>query len=317
MSPFSTSDAVLLARLGLAAVFLLAGALKALDLPQSRRAIAAFGVPARVSQLIGTILPAVEIAIGISLLFPGTLAVGAAISAFALLAVFAVAIGVNLASGRKPECNCFGQVGSRPISSVTLVRNALFAAVAMFVLWMGPQQSLAIPRTVLTFTAVAGCIATQWIFLWQLFRQNGRLLMRIEQLERQIVPAPAGLPVGAPAPMFEGITEAGGDTSVLIFTDPNCPPCQALLPDIPSWQSQHRDVRITVVTGRTDVATAYAVSGTPAAVLVRTDGTIGSSVVFGREAIAALIASHSSASGAQPHIESSGRGELTYGIAAR
>ena len=46
------------------------------------------------------------------------------IMSFALLAGFsAVLIGV-LRSGRVVNCNCFGALGSRPVSTMTLVRNA-------------------------------------------------------------------------------------------------------------------------------------------------------------------------------------------------
>ena len=48
-----------------------------------------------------------------------------------------------------------------------------------------------------------------WL-VYQLARQNGRILLRLESIERQIAPRPgkhgreaSGLPVGTPAPDFE------------------------------------------------------------------------------------------------------------------
>src|SRR4051794_32833896 len=104
-----------------------------------------------------------------------------------------------------------------------------------------------------------GLIAGQWWFMVHLLGQNGRVLKRIEELEeggiyadgavlsRNDVGAQPGLPVGSPAPDFSlqglhgerltlGALRAAGKPVVLLFTDPNCGPCTALLPEVRSWQ---------------------------------------------------------------------------------
>jgi peroxiredoxin len=59
-----------------------------------------------------------------------------------------------------------------------------------------------------------------------------------------------GLPIGAPAPGFrltglygETLTldalRAPGQPVLLIFTDPNCGSCTALLPEVSRWQREH------------------------------------------------------------------------------
>src|SRR5438067_1630247 len=93
-----------------------------------------------------------------------------------------------------------------------------------------------------------------WLLL-HLLRQQGRLLVRVEALEAlgagtaAPVPAP-GLPVGAPAPAFrlpdlQGQTVTletlcgPGKRVLLLFSDPGCGPCTALLPELGRWQKEH------------------------------------------------------------------------------
>jgi peroxiredoxin len=89
-----------------------------------------------------------------------------------------------------------------------------------------------------------------WL-LYQLLRQNGRILRRLETLERQVAqpardsrPAPGpppGLPVGARAPDFRLASLAGGDKklsdwrgrrALLIFFNPRCGFCSRMVPDL-------------------------------------------------------------------------------------
>ncbi|MDQ2744428.1 MAG: DoxX family membrane protein, partial [Chloroflexota bacterium] len=80
-------SAILIARVGLAAVFLVAGAGKLADLPGSRQAVAGFGVPRRLANLSGTLLPLVEVVLGLLLLVPLTAWWGV-VGAAALLVLF-------------------------------------------------------------------------------------------------------------------------------------------------------------------------------------------------------------------------------------
>jgi peroxiredoxin len=141
-------------------------------------------------------------------------------------------------------------------------------------------------------------------------------------------PVPAapepGLPVGTPAPAFslsglygETLTldalRAAGKPVLLAFTDPHCGPCQALLPELGAWQREHA-ARLTVapisrgtpeanrakstehglmnvlLQQGNEVAAAYQVAGTPGAVVVNPNGTVGSPLALGADAIRALVA---------------------------
>ena len=344
--------ALLIARLLLAGVFLVAGVAKLTDRAGSRQGLVDFGVPKSLAAPLGVLLPLAELAVAVALI-PTSTAWWGAIGALALLLLFVAGIGVNLARGRKPDCHCFGQLHSAPAGWSTLVRNGVLAAVAGFIVWQGIDgagpsalswlgglstiQLLALIGGLL----VLGLLAAGGWFLVHLLRQNGRLLVRLEALEQRIAsgegvaPAPAdpaengaqqapGLPVGTAAPAFrlqglygETLTlealRARGKPAMLLFTDPNCGPCNMLLPEIGRWQQEHaQQLTVSLISRGTpeenrtkssehgltgvllqeewEISEAYQVEGTPSAVLVQPDGTIGSPVVAGPEAIQSLVA---------------------------
>src|SRR5919206_1776958 len=185
---------LLIARLLLALVFVAAGVAKLADPKGSRQAIIDFGVPAALAAPLGILLPLAELAVAVALILASTAWWGA-IGALGLLLLFIVGIGNSLARGRKPDCHCFGQLHSAPAGGKTLARNAALAAVAGFVVWQGYHgagpsavgwlSSPSATRIVaLVFgLVVLGLLVGAWWLLFQLVRQNGRLLSRIEVLE--------------------------------------------------------------------------------------------------------------------------------------
>jgi peroxiredoxin len=340
--------ALLVARAVLAVVFAVAALAKLSDRAGSRQAVVSFGVPDALATPLSIALPLAEVAVAAALL-PTTSAWWGALGALALLLLFVTAIAVNLARGRKPDCRCFGQLSAGPIGWSTLARNAVLAAIAGFVAVGGSRDAGPSPlawladRSAVELAGLAGLVlvvallATVALLLLNLVRQNGRLFLRIETLEARleaagIAPAPeqlpseseAGLPVGAPAPAFqlsglhgETLTldalRAAGKPILLIFSDPDCAPCNALLPEIGAWQRDHSpDLMISVVSrGSLDanrakssehglfnvlvqddreVGEAYGADGTPSAVIVSPDGTVASPLAEGPERIRALVA---------------------------
>jgi peroxiredoxin len=136
-------------------------------------------------------------------------------------------------------------------------------------------------------------------------------------------PQAAGLPVGTPAPAFKlpGVygevqtldaLRTGGKPVLLVFSDPGCGPCTALFPELARWQneyttklsiasisrgpadanrarsSEHGLTHVLLQEDR-EVAQAYGVSGTPSAVVILPDGTIGSPLAQGADAIRKLV----------------------------
>src|SRR6266699_727526 len=127
---------LLLARLVLAFIFVVAGLAKLADLAGSRQALRNFGVPAALANPFGMLLPVAELAVAGALILPFS-AWWAALGALALLLLFVVGIGYNLAHGRTPDCHCFGQLHSTPAGWPTLMRNLLLAAFAGFIVGFG------------------------------------------------------------------------------------------------------------------------------------------------------------------------------------
>lgn len=128
-------------RLLLVAIFLIAGVAKLANPRETMQTLRDFGAPRRL-RWFGVFLPSLEMTVAVGLLFART-AWFAAAGAFALLVMFIAGIGVNLARGRQPACNCFGQLHSRPISWRTLLRNGVLAAGASWLVASGPPQASA------------------------------------------------------------------------------------------------------------------------------------------------------------------------------
>ena len=118
-----------LGRLVLASVFALAGIAKLIDRPGSERSNVDFGLPPLLARPVAILLPFAELACAIALI-PAATARWGAIGVFALLVLFVIAIGVNLARGHAPNCRGFGQLHSEPVNWSTLMRNMVLAAIA-------------------------------------------------------------------------------------------------------------------------------------------------------------------------------------------
>ncbi len=347
------------ARLLLAGTFALAGATKLLDLPGSRRTLRDFGAPAGLAGPLGVMLPVAELLVAIAL-FPSSSAFYGAVGALVLLSGFVAAITVNLVRGRRPDCHCFGQVHSSPIGASVLLRNALLAGIAVFVVVTGSRNpgpsgvawlmvlSPAERSVVLGGTVGLALLAWQVVQLRILIAQNQRLLSQLSvapasaasvaspapsalsadasqaPLPLVIPPREAGHPPGTPAPAFDLPSLAGetvsldalraaGKPTVLIFSDPDCGPCTAMLPDIGRWQRDQAGALTIAVLSRgttednraktsdlnlsgvllqrdREVMTAYGAIGTPSAVVVRPDGTIAERLAQAEAEIRQLIA---------------------------
>ena len=330
-------------------VFAVAGVAKLADRDGSRRALIDFGVPAPLAAPLAILLPLAELAVAATLI-PASTAFWGALGALALLLLFVGAIGFNLVRGHKPDCRCFGQIHSAPAGWNTLARNAALAAIAGFLVWQGYDGgagpsglgwlggiSAVQLAGLVGGMVVLGLLAAQWWFLLNMMRQNGRLLVRLKAVEEALASgglvlsspngsaagAEEGLPLDSPAPEFELPDLSGGTLSLdslrspgkpilLLFTDPECGPCNALLPEVGRWQEEHAQKLTLALVSRGnpeenrrqadehgltnvvlqadwEVSKAYRVRGTPSAVLVLPDDSIGSPVAGGSEAIKSLV----------------------------
>ena len=216
--------------------------------------------------------------------------------------------------------------------------------------WMDELGTWEIIATIL-FIALIAAVAAIGYILVHLLGQNGRVLLRLDALEAgqqnaaaglagapaaAAAPAapPMGLPVGEAAPAFklEGLhgevltldaLRSNGLPTMLLFTDPTCGPCNALLPEVGRWQRDHAGkLNIAVISSGTAdankakatehglsnvllqqdraVSTLYKAHGTPAAVLIDRNGKIASPVSGGGESIRKLLTSTAGLAAARP-----------------
>ena len=180
--------------------------------------------------------------------------------------------------------------------------------------------------------ALAVAAGACWLGV-ELLRQNGRILARLDALEQerderaQTAPSLAksrirrnGLSTGEVAPDFTLPRLGGGDVSLaefrgrrtlLVFSDPDCAPCNALAPRL-EQQSRARDVQVLMVSRgaaeaneekrrryglsfpivlqrQWEISKLYAMFATPIAYLIDEQGVIAAPVAKGPDAILGLM----------------------------
>ena len=315
------NDALVVARVCLAAVFLVAGVAKLADRSGTRQALADFDVPRRLAGPLLLLLPAAELAVAAALVFGPTARWGAA-GCLVLITLFVAGLTRVLRRGEAPDCHCFGQVHSKPASWVAVARNFVLALPAAYVALTGPGPSLAswvagTDARALWLVATGSLTAlttTTSVLLW---RENRRLRSTDDRA------AAAPVQIGALAPRFSLPSATGRVVSlqdlladdracVLTFVHPGCGGCAALLPELARWRDAVTErLALTVVTAveamraeklarehaltdmlideQSTVSRAYGATAVPSAVLVASDGTVRSAPAFGHVAIESLI----------------------------
>lgn len=304
-------------RLGLAAVFATAGVGKLLDRPGSQQALLDFGVPERWGPLGSVALPVAELLVTVGLIIQPS-ARWAAAGAVLLLGAFIIGISLALSKGQAPDCHCFGQIHSSPAGRGTLVRNAILAAVAVFLISAGPGPAIDSWVSaggghpfILAALAIVG-LAILWLAQEAARRAEARAAEA----------PPPGLEIGGRAPDFEvsdleggtvtlDVLTARGKPVLLVFTHEGCGPCSLLLPELARWQAALSDkVTVAVVSGGSrerhqalkvehgfselllqqdmEVFERYKMVATPGAVLISADGRIDGASVFGSFAVEQL-----------------------------
>jgi hypothetical protein len=118
-------------------------------------------LPAALVPVAAPLIALGELAVAVALLWPAGWTVGA-LGAAAVLAVYALAIAVNLARGRRAiDCGC-GAPGTRqPIGEGLLVRNVVLAAAALLTLAPSAPRAL-VWVDWLTLAGALGVAASVW-----------------------------------------------------------------------------------------------------------------------------------------------------------
>jgi len=294
----------LVLRTVLAAVLAASGVAKLADLRGSREAMGGFGVPAGIARAAGLALPLAELAAALGLAVPG-LARPAAVLATALFVSMSLAIVRLLAIGQAPDCHCFGRLRSEPVGASTLVRSSTLALAAGLVAVHGAGASLGGAEVVVALGAAAGA--------WALARRAAR---RPRLFPDSLLP-------GARAPRFTLPQPGGGEQTLdallargrptaLLFVEPACWPCRALLCELGGWRTglagdlsvavvakgeareveavdEMRGLEGLLLDEQGSTSKAYGVQATPAAVLVSARGRVARPPAAGRDAIEALL----------------------------
>jgi thiol-disulfide isomerase/thioredoxin len=293
---------VILARVALGGMFGVAAVTKLSD-GRGRRAVAAFGVPGRVAAPIGWALICGELG-ALALLAVGSSWV-AGLVACALLTGFSAAVVVNLAQGRSPDCHCFGRLSSSPIGWSTVARNGFFAALAVLVMLEG------------RFDGWCSGIAVIALGLWVV-----PVLLRRRSRRVPSAAVPFALSDHTGRTVTFDALGADNRPLVLVFGQPGCGACDALLPDVARWQGELAEqVTVALVIGgppangadqvreyglgtvlfddRRSVFAAYGVTATPCA--VRIEGHRTSAMALGAQEIERLVEG-TPAAGGEPRV---------------
>lgn len=340
---FNLDNILILTRLLLAGLFLVSGITKLSNRQSFYETLINFGIPKKTHKALGLFLPWIEITLAIFLLLPYTVWVGGVISLI-LIAIFTILISYNLIKKKYPACNCFG-VDNKPINAFTLLRNiGLIACSLLLVLhgvqyehkdiaaWFSDISTMLGLSSLLAWLLVVIVLVEGWIIL-KLIRQHGRLILRIDNLEYRLdiaglrnLPDSAlsnGLSIGTQAPSFSLPNLNGDNVSldnflaikkpiVLVFSDPGCGPCAAMIPSLVEWKNElssevtlilisrgAKDVNIgkfgelnldyVLLQTEREIAELYKATATPSAIRIGIDGQIDSPIALGEVAIASLI----------------------------
>ena len=168
----------LLLRVALAAL-LGAGAIeKARDRATFRAAVEGYEIlPARIAHAASVGFVAIEGVLALGLVAPAgfgvrTLALGGAAALFAL---YALAIAINLARGRRAiDCGCGGAAAHVPLSTWLVTRNGLLVAAAIACTRGASARALGVVDA-LTIAGGVAVLALLWIALHGLLAQAGEL----------------------------------------------------------------------------------------------------------------------------------------------
>lgn len=260
---------LLIIRLVLFGVLAVAGISKLLDPVGSAKAMREFGTPEEFTKFFAYALPFAEIVFAVCLLFTSMSWVGA-VGALILLLTFIGGMIWQIAQGRAPDCHCFGQIHSEPVGKKSLVRNIVFAVLAIVLIAFGRNsQGLELANNtsgMLQMLLILSLVILGIVllgFLIKLTDQQNEIVRRlgllefasgdIEAVERNHAGDPSdGLPIGAPLPdfaipgldgrivQFEHLL-ADKKPFLFLFVGAQCAPCETLMPEFREWETELKD----------------------------------------------------------------------------
>ena len=323
MSAFLLVFSVLVLATALAA----SGLLKLTDADGVEAAMRCTGVvPPRLDRFVrpaAVLLPPVEILLGLGLVFStGALLRVVALAAVGLLVVFVILLACLLARGSEIGHHCFGSTESEPVTWADIVRTAGLAVLGLVVATLarshggvGPVLAAADhAEAALPLLGAAGLLAVT------------RLVTRVRRLTRALksfggarAAEPRTGPTDIPGIMVvdpDGrstrLADLSADRAQLVLAvSPGCSASRELLSVVARWRAVlGEEVGIVLMTRSSRAAASAAfpdhvdrivvdpsgkalraleVAGTPAAVLLGTNGTVAAGPALGGEQIGSLV----------------------------
>ena len=297
---------LLIIRLALAGVFALAGVAKLMDLSGAEKAAGEFGIPERFARVYSIGLSVGEIFIAALSLFTVTSFYGAVMAAWLLL-IFIAGMTYQVVNGRSPECHCFGQLYSKPVSKFSIFRNVALLILPIVLvasgrrnqgveIWEIRGEMLPVLFALVFLLMMVVAIA----YLKRIAEQQTVILRRIELLELvsnegQMVQRDEagdpyeGLPIGARFPDFELSDISAGSVRLselaigrkallFLFVGPKCAPCGALVPEIAEWRERLAEKAQVVLFSSGTAKENEKKFGTEGLVLLEKDRTVANTV---------------------------------------
>ncbi|MBP1993581.1 MauE/DoxX family redox-associated membrane protein [Paenibacillus eucommiae] len=122
-------------------MFLLSGFLKLLDIKSFQSTLNQLNIIPKLVKLLSYMVPLLEILSAVLLLFETTRWI-AECSLFCLCGAFVWTVYQSISKSKKIECNCFGNLGSETLGSITIVRIMLVVAMTLFLMVSGQNTDL-------------------------------------------------------------------------------------------------------------------------------------------------------------------------------
>ncbi|MEI2779365.1 MAG: MauE/DoxX family redox-associated membrane protein [Tetrasphaera sp.] len=270
-------------------------ALRALPLPmwlQSRRAV------------IG--LPLAELALVLAVLVSrGAGFVTASVVLLAVALAYLAVVAVVLRRGEATSCACFGALSGGEVTGSTLARNVvLLVGAALTLAWAAAGQSVGATLLRLDVGGWIWVAATAWVAA--LAALLG--LRHVVEGSYLRTPIPDAALVG-PDGRVSLRQLASTQARLLVFLSPNCGPCIEIAGHLPQWTQQLWPLSVHAVVSNPalapeftylepillwadesdSAARAFGITGTPAAVVLGSDGLVAGGPVTGSTEVADLV----------------------------
>lgn len=263
----------LVASIVLAALLIVAAALKVRAFSSSASALETYGLPAELRRPVMVAVIALELAIAAALVA----GVSAAASAgAALLLVFAASSGLALLRGKRGEpCGCFG-ARSR-VGPGAVLRDLLLAAAFVAVPFLPDGAPSTTGWLVLALMLAFACIAALAAAVLALAREVGLLRLRLGP-ELALDVAGEGPPLGS---QVELERRNGARLTLAVFSSEGCRLCRALQPSLAAFAREPAISLLVFDEARdADIWRRLNVPGSPYAVVVDALGEVRAKGTF-------------------------------------